>query len=319
MVKTFKFDLDLPENVRWNHILNKNKHLIPMMKKTIDDLMNSYGLNNILLSTTLSLLINYNKKNIKWYDEIYSISQKTNIEFNKILIMQLIYEMSSACTAVVTKVKGKNTFFRTMDWPLEVLKKLTIKLQVYKNKKLIAIVPTWIGCVGFFTSYIPNNYAIAINYKKCQGINLLSIFNNVKKIVNMYWPASYLIRQICENQYDINTAIKICEQSKLISPCYFTIFNEHGISTCITRTSEDYKTLTNDIIIQTNCDNNKEIPNILWSVERRNLVKKSIEKNNNNYTSLKKLTKEICVKPIINEETVFITIINEGKLNLFIP
>jgi hypothetical protein len=316
MVKTYRFDLDLPENKRWITILDDNKELIPLIKKTIDNLIN---LNNVILSAILSTLILYNKNKIKYYNEIESISEKTNIEFNKVLLMQLIYETHAACTTIATKVNDKNVFFRTMDWPMNVLKKLTINLDVYKNNKLISHVPTWIGCVGFFTTYMNNEYAIAINYKRLNGFSVSSIYGNIKKLLNMYWPASYLVREICEQQYDRKMAIELLEKAKLVSPCYFTVFNENGKSCVITRESENYTTRESEHIIQTNCDYDKIIPNILWSIERRNIIKSSIEKNNNNYATLDLFLKEICKKPIINNETIFINVINDNKLTTFIP
>ncbi len=308
-VKKYKFDLDLPESKRWIRILDDNKDKLPKIKNMINDILIQQKITGVLY-TMIASLINHNKKKIMYYDEIACIAKKINIEFPKMLIMQLMYESSSACTSIVTKVNDKNVFIRTMDWDMDILKELTITLQITKNNNIICIAPTWIGCVGLFTG-ITHNYAIAINYRRTKNISIMSSINNITKLSNMYWPASYLLRYTCEKGYNITSAEGLLSKSNIVSPCYYTLFNKSGPSYLITRDSTSCSVIKSDNIVQTNCDQDKTTPDILYSVERRNIIKKSIKKNNNNYKSLDVFLEDVLIHPIVNNETVFITMIDD--------
>jgi hypothetical protein len=308
--KSYNIDLDLPESERWNHILNDYKDSFPKMKTIIDGLLKDAGLTPIV-QLALSALISYNQNKIMYKDELMAISKATEIEFNKLLFMQLIYEACAACTTVITKVSNEYVFVRTMDWDLPILKEFTITIKVYKDNKLLYIAPTWVGCVGLFTAVNMNQmYAIAINYRRTCDISLISIVKNIGKTLFMYWPNCYLVRHICENNYDHKTAVKKLQFASVVSPCYYTIYSTTEKPIVITRNSDDYNTRTGDFIVQTNCDDDKNEPDILHSLQRREIIKKSIVEHKNNYDSYDQLLKEIIVEPIINDETIYVTKIN---------
>jgi hypothetical protein len=304
-VPSYIFDLDLPASKRWISILMEYKEIFPKITETINTLLKM----NPIVHGVISMIIHLYKDKIMYYDELLSISKITNIEFNNILLMQLLYEASSACTTVVTKVNNKNVFFRTMDWDMNILKDLTITLEFKKNNKTLFFAPTWIGCVGIFTAYIPDKYAISINWKSNNG----GLLKNVMKVLTMHWPVSYLLRDICETNHDTKHMINRLQTSTLVSSCYYNIFFPNDKPMTIIRHPTTYITLVRDYIIQTNCDYDCNEPNVLYSVERRNIIQKYMMDHNNNFDSYDQILKLLCIYPIINEETIYLTVINEDS------
>ena len=210
---------------------------------------------------------------------------------------------------------------RTMDWDMPLLKKITIELQFIKNGKTLFIAPTWVGCVGVFTVHIPNKYSMAINYRRTKSIGYLAIIQNIYRTISMSWPISYLIRRVAELGSDYDIAVETLRKSSLVSPCYITMFNPNGKSCVITRDVDESELyVMNDnssdskFIIQTNrddnCKNNKISINsedILYSKKRYEKASSIIKKCN--WTSEEELFKELLIPPIVNEETVYICMI----------
>jgi hypothetical protein len=67
---------------------------------------------------------------------------------------------------------------------------------------------------------------------------------------------------------------------------------------------------TQKYTIQTNCDFDKFEPNILYSVERRKMVKKLIKSKSNNFNSIDELIKSFYKFPVLNEETIYLCLMS---------
>ena len=313
-VKRYKFDLDKSPSQRWEPILNDFKDAFPKLQLTIESIMKATGVTGLVYSS-LKAVINSYKNKVLFYDELVYISSVTGIEFEKLLLMQLLYEASAACTCIITKVNGKHVMVRTMDWDMPILKDITIELEFVKNGKTLFIAPTWVGCVGVFTVHIPEKYSIAINYRRTKPIGFMSLSQNVYRVMKMAWPISYLIRTVGESEMNYESAIKSLQQSDIVSPCYITLYNSNDKSCVITRDTSNHNTFTlsekQDYIIQTNSDDNSNKvseENILYSTERYGIAESLIKNNNNNWKDENSLLKNICVHPIINEETVYMCV-----------
>jgi hypothetical protein len=329
-VKRYKFNLDLPPKERWTHILDDYKDKLPKLKATIDAIMNMVSVKGLVYSS-LNFLISCYKNQIMFYDELSSISQATGIEFGKLLLMQLIYEASSACTCLVTRVNNEYVMYRTMDWAMPFLKDITIELEIIKGGKTLAISPTWVGCVGMFTIHIPNKYSIAINYRRTKPIGFTSLLQNIYRTLSMSWPISYLVRRIAESNIEYEEAVKLLQEATIISPCYITVYS-FSKSCIITRSIDSQEThsinvdpnnnINNDklFLVQTNRDNVDKLSNpvalddILYSTKRYELASELIKIMNNNWPSLEELFTKMSIQPIINDETIYACIISKDKI-----
>lgn len=298
-MKCYQFNLDLPQSERWVDILNDHLDQFPRISKEIDQLLNNIGYNSIY-----AMIVNagiYSCKNsMMYYDELVSISDITKISIDKLLIMQLIYELSSACTTVITEDK---IMYRTMDWPMLFLKELTIELEIIKNGKLLCKATTWVGYVGLFTAMnYYYNYCLAINYRRTQDISLMSFISNAISALGMKWPIGYFVREVFCDNISYHDAKERLKTGTLISPTYISLCSSEECCVLTRDAGSLYNERTTLPLIQTNVDFDKTIPNILYSNERRAICQKVLTNDN--------IAKGLSIFPIINEETIYCNVID---------
>ena len=307
-------DLDMPEETRWIGLLNQYADTLnkikPILKKLIDMQLSNYKylLYPLIKLYKISGFIKYKK-------ELESIANFLSIDFEHVLLLQLYYEMNAACTSVVTKVNDSYCMFRTMDWPMEFLKELTVNLKFVKNNKVLCYATSWVGYVGLLTVTIPEKCCISMNYRRT-SLNSYGILKNMFNCMTMSWPSGYLIREICENSYDTNMIRFLLKKSNLISPCYFTLCYNDRKPEIIIRDPSSYSIESGDFVIQTNCDSGKIEPNILYSIERRKICKEIILQKNNSFESSDELISLLFVQPVLNSETIYLNILNPNETPL---
>jgi hypothetical protein len=303
-------NLDLPPSERWLELLYIYRYefhdVIPIFKELLQSM---FG----VLLTPASLIIGTRKLlgGILYEEELQSIANFLHISFEEILLLQLCYELNSCCTSLVTNVQNKKTFFRTMDWPLDFLNKLTVDLEFQKNGKTIFIATSWVGYVGIATATVPNKYSVSMNFRLTKDRTITNILSNVYALFNMKWPVGYLIREVCSSECSYRKMLIDFSKASLVSPCYLTICPANSDSPfIITRDPDSFEIYENDYVVQTNCDCDKIEPDVLYSLDRRNLANSIISQNNNNFVSTEQLLKKMLVTPIVNEETIYYTIMN---------
>jgi hypothetical protein len=320
--KRLPFDLDKNPADRWTNIIEIYKDKIPRMKEEINKIFKDFGLTGIVRKA-LDWFIYFYSNSILHREELLSIAKATGLDFEQVLLMQLMYEMNAACTTLITNADGKPVMFRTMDWDLSFLRELTVELSVLRNGQEIAVIPTWVGCVGFFTAFIrgkDENYAIALNYRRTfqssEG-GLLTILKNTVRTLRLIWPCSYLIRYICESHASFDNAKWILSSFRLISPCYLTLF--HPTKSCIiTRDADEAVDIRHELLYQTNIDaeqyGNKNTDNIVWSRQRETILRDRIGNNGNKFVSVKELLENLNQWPIYNVETIYRCIVDETDI-----
>lgn len=306
-LEKYIINLDLPVKERLDPIYNlyedEIKVVIPYLKQIIG--LHLAGYEKILFPIIKTYKF-FNK--LMYRDELEYIANKFNIDFEYVLLLQLIYEATSCCTSIVTKVSDEFTMFRTMDWPLDFLKKFTIDVEYQRNGYTLFYGTTWLGYVGFLTMTIPSVCSIAINYRRTEDITFLNMVKNTFKTLSLNWPIGYLIRHIGENFKEMQIIKLHLTRSKLISPCYITICYSNKNPEIITRTSTTSDVHTRETVVQTNCDQHKFEPNILYSVERRKMAHTIINCNDNNFKSDEDLIEKLYSEPIKNDETIYLSI-----------
>lgn len=303
-MKRYTFDLDADGSDRWVNILND---FIPMRSEIRNFIRSLFVEYDIGLSV-LSLLADNMKKNNKilYVKEIEYIANYFEVSFIEILLLQLIYETSAACSVGMLKINNKDFYFRTLDWRMGFLRNITIFLDIVKNGETIGTAVTWVGYIGFATCNVKNQYNVALNYRLTKPMNLTTLCENIYKTINLQWPITYLIRAILENELSYDDAISNFTNNILISPCYISIYSKIHKSVIITRDPDSLVSIRDHDLVQTNCDFDKNIPNISQSVERRNLIY-DVEKicNTYNITSYDEIIKMLLEYPVLNENTIY--------------
>ena len=305
-VKFYDFDLDKTAAERWGPIIDAHLEYLPTAIKEIKKLIDSFGIATTVIKSFYEW---FDKGDIYYYDEIKYIAERLGFDPFHVLLMQLIYETSTACTAtVLTYGKNQTLFFRTMDWPMMFLKDLTIGLNVKRSNKIIARVVSWVGYVGFLTANnSTENYTITINYRQTTNPTILSMLFNLNRIRQLIWPIGYLVRELMEKRVKEDNAISLLQCREIVSPCYITVYSQTATSYIITRDCDKTVDIRSENLIQTNCDWNKSEPNILYSLERRAKVQKIQEKiTKKNITNELEIVGMLMQTPIINEETIYL-------------
>lgn len=308
--KTYKINLDLPPAQRWISLLtdyrNELAEAIPKFKELINSM---FG----LALSPAYLAINTTKLfgGILYQEEIQSIADFAGISFEDILLLQLCYELNSCCTSVVTNVMDDKIFFRTMDWPLDFLKKLTVDLEFQKLGKTIFVATSWVGYVGIATATVKGKYSVAMNFRLTKDQTISNILSNIYALLNMKWPVGYLIREVCTSECSYNKMLVDFCKSPIVSPCYLTVCPASTeLPFIITRDPDGFDITEGEYVVQTNCDQSKVEPDILHSVNRRDLATSIITHHGNNFQSIDQLSQLMLRSPIVNEETIYYTIMN---------
>lgn len=318
-VPRFSVDLDADPSTRWNAIIDVYKYRC----KRVLDIVELTGISG----TVLSWIVNYYSTNVYYIEELKGISKRAEIPLDKLILMQLCYEMYSCCTSVIINTVDDTVHYRTMDWQMEGLNDLTIIVDFVKNGEILFSATSWAGYVGVMTGVKPGICTVALNFRRLGD----GILTNLRKSVSGSWPVGFLIRHLMETEQSFEKIETFLKNSELISPCYLTISGPGiGKGSIISRTrssTDKYKKLTqneNDFIVQTNIDFDKEkdlsVPNIVYSKQR---IMKVNELMNNKLIDGKNLDKQLIsrfdVWPIINETTIYVTTMrsSDGRMTAY--
>lgn len=310
-------DLNLPPHERWRAIMMKYDQPIKKVDAHATALLKMIAPQPWLqfLLQCLLTIIAFGVSFLSPYGaEMCAMAKMANIRLYKFVAMQYLYEACACCTSIV--VHDANTglplHIRTMDWNLNLLKPLTIELEVKRGGRTLFIATTWAGCVGVFTGMRVNQgYSISLNYRRTKKGTFL---NNVWQACIGGSSAAVLIRQTLESQPDFNHAVQTLAKTRLVAPCYFTIA---GCAPCegvvITRnanTTENQWTMGHQShVVQTNMDHwakgDDTDENIMLSVDRCQLVNDTLSSGKSTPEQLWTLLSKW---PVCNEVTIYGTL-----------
>jgi len=299
------FDISESAEKKWGPVFDIYQDRLPYIKDQLTTILAPY---QTALKFVRPIYSFTRSSQILYYDEICYIAQRTEMDPFEILLMQLIYEVTSACTTAILNIGDKEFFFRTMDWQMPFLKEITIGLNIKKGPELIGKVTSWLGYVGYLTAtQIPAGYTMAINYRRTKDISITTIFGNLFRTIRMKWPVGYLFRYIIDSGMSHNNAKNLLVTAELISPSYLTLYVPKGKSCIITRDCDKTSNIRDTSLIQTNCDWDKTEPDILWSISRQRHIGtvQNVLNGETNVTS-KEVLKLLLQHPVLNYETVYI-------------
>lgn len=303
--KQYIIDLDLPPNQRWTQLFNDHKQQCLNAVKELDKIVSGSMLGRIVAFTAENIAYLYGMAGRALYiEEIRANAELMGISVGKAILFQLVYEMSAMCTSIGSTVNGEMIHYRTMDWDMQFLKDLTVSLEFTRKGKTLFHAVSWVGYIGILTAMVPGKYSLSINFRQT-GTSLLS---NVTRLMAEYYPIGYLCREILESDYSVDEAINRLKTEELVAPCYITICRPDSVMVIARdRSAIANLRLSNSHCIQTNRDYGQVGgENILYSLERYELADKVISTFKGD--KYEDLVKVLSVKPIINEETIYITV-----------
>jgi hypothetical protein len=292
-VQSYIIDVSNPKC--WNELTTSYK---PKILEILDDmrpLFNgyvSYASAGLTLYRMTGGVIMYEK-------EIQEIAQILEISFIECLLFQLVYEFCSACTSAILKADGKYVHVRTLDWELDKLKDITVQIKIVNKDKHLFDAITWAGFVGIFTGIKPDNYTIALNYRRSENPNIMT---NIISLFKGYYPNAFFIRDLLTRN-DTDEAYDRLKKVLLIAPAYYTFMSE-TVKCVIIRDRQTFK-IRQSPCVQTNSDDSNG-DNIMLSHERSAYMNEVIFSN----PTLNALIEYIERYPVNNEHTVYTVIMN---------
>lgn len=290
----YRIDISSPEC--WNTLVTDYKDRIMIVLHKIRPFYEQYLAGANLAMSGYQLF----GGRILYKKEIDQIATLLNITFVECLLFQLTYEAFSACTSAIVECDDIMVHVRTMDWDLPELKDITVKINVYDKDQHLFDAITWAGFVGVFTGIKPEKYTLSLNYRRSDNPNLL---DNLKMIILGGYPNAYFVRELLTSNDNPLVSIK---NVSLVSPAYYILMSEE-FSGVIIRDRRSYQ-IKPAPIVQTNCDQLGVGDNILYSYQRLEYMRLK-------YARLNELIEHISHFPVLNEETIYTTImVPEGFL-----
>lgn len=319
-IPTYIIDLDEEPKKRWSTIIKDYKLECLEFINKMEKMVSSASFGSIVKNFIVGIAKVFEMLGLVMYkEELQGVANELGISTGKLILGQVAYEFFAKCSSIVVKHNDRNIHYRTMDWGMTDLSRLTVQLVFQRNYQTVFVATSWVGYIGIMTGMLPNKYSVSLNFRKSDG----TIFGNVKRLMGGSWPIGYLIRWLLENEMSYNDACNHFRKASLVSPCYITLCNGNGESAIFVRDYDkcviEKKQGHSNYLIQTNIDPDceDEEKDILWSIERKCLVKEIIRSNikdwNKSTDIYKDLKRSFNIHPLMNEITIYVCIMDPQK------
>jgi len=318
-------NLDLHGTDRWTDLIKSNRSKILSAFESIETILSD----SVLIGSSQLLLSLLTKGMFVMYaSEIQSIADVLKVDVGKVAMMQLAYEMFSACTSIAFNGE-KPVLWRTMDWNLPALADLTVQLCFQRGGKTVFKAASWLGYVGILTGTSAQG-AIAVNYRRSGD----TLFSNLWSAIRAHWPVGFLVRFLLEDSsqtYDSMT--HNLRTARLISPVYFILIGTRRDEACLVtrdRTSDsNLVTLesaadgsswyqSGEWLLQTNMDHWRTVEeapwqDIEWSDHRRRVANEWLRQEMQSEDHLEQLMQ---TAPIRAPDTIYYSKMCPSKLRM---
>lgn len=304
---------------KWTAVEHYFKDVIHEIRDTF---LSLYDQSVRYIDPLIKFVVYMQSNKMMFIDDLQYFSTLFGVELHKMIAINLYYELSASCTTICSTINGQNAMFRTMDWPLDFLRKITFKMITPKYSAV-----TWFGCVGLFTA-CNTKHAVAINYRTTSTNGVVDMIGKViGKAIQAFqhsWPTSYLVRHIFDNDLSSSEAEDLLRTSQLISPTYFTFCPLVGTPKVIQRFATPEGTVVSEkqknvCLCQTNIDAGAgdDVPNILWSLDRREFVSNHGKKS---YKDEEEMIHSFSSFPVLNEDTLYNSVMTpeDGMITSYI-
>nr|XP_033795395.1 N-acylethanolamine-hydrolyzing acid amidase isoform X2 [Geotrypetes seraphini] len=313
-----RVNLDRNPRFRWEHALSL--HDPAYLRECMDTIIRVMAPNWVhdiarLMANELERFIHKD-----YAEEIRGISATLRVNVGDAFLLNLCYEASMYCTSIVAE-DGNGTIYhgRNLDYDFaDYLRNLTIDVKFEKNNRVKYIGTTFIGYVGLWTGLSPHKFSISGN-QRGQG-NWWK--NAITALLLHGHPVSWLIRDVLSEAEDFQSAVMILTKTTIIADVYYIvggILPKEGV--VITRNRNGpadiwpLDPLNGEWFrVETNYDHWQTPPPF---DDRRTPAIKALnatgQENINNVT----LYKVLSVKPILNELTIYTTIMCATQPDLY--
>jgi len=247
-----------------------------------------------------------------------------NVEFGWLTFVNLGYEVSEACTSIVSQTTdGKIYHVRNMDfwdgiWLTDHLKNLTMTLEYQKGGKTLFYATSFAGYVGVLSGMKPNAFSISLNtrYYPQHGLEnfLYEIIAAIEEKNNTL--VSFLTRDVMMSESNWNSAVQHLSTGPLIADVYYIVggvsVNEGAVISRNRLNASDVWVLnsTTWFEVQTNYDHWKQPP---WFDNRVVPANEAMTALGQANLTMDGLFKVLSVKPVLNLQSTFTMLTSAGE------
>uniref|UniRef100_A0A3Q2PVB0 N-acylethanolamine-hydrolyzing acid amidase n=1 Tax=Fundulus heteroclitus TaxID=8078 RepID=A0A3Q2PVB0_FUNHE len=155
--------------------------------------------------------------------EIRGIASMMKTNISDVIILNFAYEFTAYCTSIVAQDKNGNVYHgRNLDYPLPVLRSLTMDVVFLKNGKVAYVGTSFAGYVGLWTGMSPHKFTVSADQRvtKRRGNGWRNIMSAVLFHSS---PVSWLLRETLEEAKDFQDAVMRLAKKPLISGVYYIV------------------------------------------------------------------------------------------------
>mmetsp|Transcript_90014 Transcript_90014/g.178966 ORF Transcript_90014/g.178966 Transcript_90014/m.178966 type:complete len:546 (+) Transcript_90014:55-1692(+) len=243
---SFVIDLRRPPEERWSDVIaHFREPMAKVFKQMSDEILESIGSYGELMLRPITSLIF--PSHIR--AEVCGIAKAVGVSCNVLRIMQIAYELHAACTSVAAILPGGPQLFRTMDWDLQLLKRLSATFH-FIGDGLNFTATSWAGYVGVLTGVRAagpdwDGLALSVNFRRKvqEPLSIGVILEKVKNLVTLGEPVGFLLRRILGGRDFAmhNSAMFALETQPVVAPVYFTVVGVRpAIEKLLQLYAEDY-------------------------------------------------------------------------------
>jgi hypothetical protein len=221
------------------------------------------------------------------------------------MMLQLVYEISSACTSIVANdADGNMLHARNLDFPIPYLQNITYQADFRRNNKTVYKAATFLGEFGVLTGMVPGGFSVSVNERR--KAPLTNVFRYVYSALTGGKCITYAVRDIMDSAKNYSQANQMLQHSQLIANVYLTTAGtKPGEGAIITRNPMSVADVfvanpdTRYAVCQTNDDN--------WAPPtdpRRVACYNSLSQFDADSISLDNLYDILSLPPVYNEKLV---------------
>lgn len=230
LVPEYSIDLELPAEVRWNYVMEKEADVI---ESVLEDILGGFmeaadAVGGPFVRWLFSL--RYRLNGGRYYKEMREWANRLEVDTPLILAGNCSYELAHAfevlempfgCTAGIKNVPGVGlVHVRSMDWPESTIGEATRLFRFKKGDREFVSVGI-LGMVAVLSGMLPGAYSITLNWAPP---NQEPSFD--------YGPA-FLIRRVLEKCDTFDDAVRVLSKTRLATSAFFTVCGAKPGEACV--------------------------------------------------------------------------------------
>ncbi|XP_053311685.1 N-acylethanolamine-hydrolyzing acid amidase [Spea bombifrons] len=309
----YNLSLDRPPQERWAPVLRhyNYSYLREALRYVYDSSVPKWAHALILPLTDIDLALLVKEP---YAGEIRGIAKTLGVSPGDVLALNLAYEATAFCTSIIAQDEKGNVYHgRNLDYNFaDILRNLTVELNFISNGQIKYTGTTFLGYIGLWTGQSPYSFTVSGDARERDG---KWWENAIYAFLKRSSPVSWLVRDTLENAKDFQTAVLHLSKTPIIAETYYIMAGAHAREgVVITRNRGGpadiwpLDPLSGEWFrVETNYDHWINPPP---TDDRRTPAIKALNATGQANINFDSLYKVLSVIPVLNNETVYTTVMS---------